>query len=475
MPLIAGLDIGSTSVKISLLDTISHQIVATNSKKYEFKVNEEIRVKHPEYCQQNVSEIIGCIHETLATFDDQQRSTITMISICGQMHGCVLWNNDSYLNYYSKRGQFDIDDSRVSDLYNWQDMRCTDKFIASLPKPHSYADRISTGFGCATIFWLTIYEKQFVQKFNSSATIMDFIVTIICGLKHPVMSTQNAMSWGYFDPIGHKFNENLLKNNGFPVHLLPTVSKCGSIAGKTVFNWLGIPVGTPVLVAMGDMQCATYVNLRHNPNSAVINISTSMQLSVLNNKNFTPESKSVSKYKSIDYFPYFDDTYLSVAASLNGGNVLQHIINFIKDLIEDITGIKVPDNQIWHKIFQLHQNQETDISDNNLLVKPTLFGERHDPSLKASIVNISKNVKINKIIEAFCNGIIDNVFEMMPIEYIKENNITQVIGTGTVLIKNPIMRGMLETKLEIPIVYIENSDADVGAVWVAFDYIFNTQ
>ncbi|CAG2104277.1 unnamed protein product, partial [Medioppia subpectinata] len=271
------------------------------------------------------------------------------------MHGCVLWDNQSYYEYTAKSGELKVSQTNgVSDLYNWQDSRCDHQFIASLPTPDSYATRVSSGFGCATIFWINKHSPQLLSQFNSGGTVMDFIVAVLCGLKRPVMSTQNAMSWGYFDPIVHSWNEYILKANDFPIHLLPIVKKSGSVAGETQFNWLGIEAKTPVLVALGDMQCATYANLRDNPNNAVLSISTSMQMSVLMDKSFTPvKSKTISN-SSIDYFPYFDDSYLSVAASLNGGNVLQHLVQFVRNTIKDMADIELSDEQIWAKIFQLH-------------------------------------------------------------------------------------------------------------------------
>lgn len=39
-------------------------------------------------------------------------------------------------------------------------------------------------------------------------------------------------------------------------HLLPRVSSSPSIAGHLVSEWMGVPAGTPVSVAMGDNQCS---------------------------------------------------------------------------------------------------------------------------------------------------------------------------------------------------------------------------
>ena len=33
----------------------------------------------------------------------------------------------------------------------------------------------------------------------------------------------------------------------------------------------------------------------------------------------------------VQYFPYFEDSYLAIAASLNGGNVLAHFVTMLQD------------------------------------------------------------------------------------------------------------------------------------------------
>lgn len=47
-----------------------------------------------------------------------------------------------------------------------------------------------------------------------------------------------------------------LQGARFPVHLLPTVVQVPCVAGLLKENWHGIREGTPVGVAMGDLQCS---------------------------------------------------------------------------------------------------------------------------------------------------------------------------------------------------------------------------
>lgn len=56
-------------------------------------------------------------------------------------------------------------------------------------------------------------------------------------------------------------------------------------------------------------------------NFTVLNISTSAQLTYAMPADFKPPD-SPQLASSISYFPYFEESYLAVAASLNGGNVL---------------------------------------------------------------------------------------------------------------------------------------------------------
>lgn len=47
-----------------------------------------------------------------------------------------------------------------------------------------------------------------------------------------------------------------LERAEFPVQLLPKVTHAPCIAGALRGNWYGIPEGTPLGIAMGDLQCS---------------------------------------------------------------------------------------------------------------------------------------------------------------------------------------------------------------------------
>uniref|UniRef100_A0A915JSK5 Sedoheptulokinase n=1 Tax=Romanomermis culicivorax TaxID=13658 RepID=A0A915JSK5_ROMCU len=183
------------------------------------------------------------------------------------MHGCLLWSkkiftpkerNDQDIVEWICAGDYS---GLLSNLVTWQDERINESFLKTLPLPNSY-QRIYSGFGCATLFWLSRNEPDFVRKFDHCGTIVLNIGT----------SSQIAFQ---------------LKENFTPPKVHPA--------------------------SYGDFM-------------------SSQQLS---------ES-------SITYFPYFNDRYLAVAASLNGGNVIMEFARILSDWISEITGTlgKNPDKSV---------------------------------------------------------------------------------------------------------------------------------
>jgi len=87
-------------------------------------------------------------------------------------------------------------------LITWQDQRCTRDFLDSLPRGKTNnVPQLSTGFGCASLFWLARNNRDLVRQYDCAGTVQDFLVAKLCELDKPVMSTHNAVSWGYCDAI----------------------------------------------------------------------------------------------------------------------------------------------------------------------------------------------------------------------------------------------------------------------------------
>ncbi|KAK7925689.1 hypothetical protein WMY93_007999 [Mugilogobius chulae] len=376
------------------------------------------------------------------------------------MHGVVFWKARSGCDWSSKNFFVAKD---TSELITWQDRRSDNDFIATLPKPDSHLS-LATGFGCVTIFWFLKHRPRFLEGFTTAGTIQDYVVSMLCGLETCVMTPQNAGSWGYFNTSTNQWNLEILEAAGFPIRLLPQCIPSGAIAGHTCMDWHGIAAGTPVGAALGDFQCSVY-SCMSTSTDAVLNISTSAQLTHAMPAGFTPPNSPQSN-SPISYFPYFESSYLAVAASLNGGNVLATFVDMLMKWTSEL-GAEIPESSIYEKLIGCALTQNT----NDLNVLPTIFGERHSPLCFGKVTNISpSNLSLGNVTRALCRGIISNLTSMMPAIYLHQAGVTRIVGSGTALARNQVLRQEVEKAFsQISVVYGQNTDSAVGVAMVLCD------
>lgn len=199
---VLAIDLGTSSVKASVVQIFSPNEFSVRTRaKCGYDQDQLVnRALAPGFSQQSVGEILTCVQSVLfqmrCRLGAREWDRISLISLCGQMHGCVLWN--------SRTGE-------VSDNYDWTDGRCDPAFLRSLPTPQSYANVMSSGFACATLFWLQHNQPECLALYDRCSTIMDYLGAKLCGqLDGPtVISAHNAHSWGYFDPVQSKWNVDL--------------------------------------------------------------------------------------------------------------------------------------------------------------------------------------------------------------------------------------------------------------------------
>ncbi|KAI9564353.1 hypothetical protein GHT06_008091 [Daphnia sinensis] len=446
---VLGLDLGTTSVKVCVVDIQSRKVVAKQSKD----------TQAGEGAEQDVSKIISAVHNCIGRIPRDLLKNVTSIGVCGQMHGVLLWNRETAWNTSTTNDRFELGKGQITSLYTWQDSRCTLEFLSEIPKPDSHL-RIASGYGCATLLWKLKHEPEELSLYSCAGTIQDFLVSMLCDLNCPVMSVQNAASWGYFNTQEKTWNLEILKTVNFPIHLLPKVVNPGSVAGSLSKAWCGIPRGTQVLTALGDMQCSVLSTLANEiACTAVLNISTSAQLSFRMPADFTPPNTQ----SSIEYFPYFDDRYLAVAASLNGGNVMAAFVRMLQSWMQDL-GFGVPQSLIWDKMLTLVKHANS--AEQSMTIIPTLFGERHLSAVPAAeVFNInSGNISLGNVAKALFEGLVTNLHNMMSTTLLEQYGVTQLVGTGSALSRNqPLQQQVAAQYKNIPFKTVQEGDASYGA------------
>ncbi|KAJ8412409.1 hypothetical protein AAFF_G00127450 [Aldrovandia affinis] len=455
---VLGMDLGTTSIKVVLLETQSKRI--TDSYTMPTKADSSNTVKHAN--EQDPERIIDTLNQCIAALPRDKLQNVTKIGVSGQMHGVMFWKARTGCTWGRGDAAHMFFPKDTSQLITWQDGRCSSDFLSSLPQPDSHLS-VATGFGCATIFWYLRHRPKFLAEFTIAGTIHDYVVTMLCGLDKCVMSTQNAASWGYFNTSTHQWNLDILKDSGFPVHLLPDPVKSGCHAGLTCSEWHGVPAQTPVGAALGDFQCSVYSCMTDRTN-AVLNISTSAQLTFALPDGFKPPA-TPDPCSPMSYFPYFDDCYLAVAASLNGGNVMAAFVEMLTAWMKEL-GLDVGDTSIYSQLIKAALDQES----SDLQVSPTILGERHNTTCLGLVSNISaSNVSLGHVTRALCRGIMDNLATMLPPQTLLESGVKQIMGSGSALSRNEVLRQEAERAFPLPVLYGKDVDSAVGAAMFVND------
>ncbi|XP_039363420.1 sedoheptulokinase isoform X2 [Mauremys reevesii] len=426
---VLGIDLGTTSVKAALVIETEQGQIVTQSCSRETQAQADSPAAGAQGMEQDVQKIIKALNECLAAFPQEHLQRVSRIGISGQMHGVVFWKTNQGCKWAKSGTGHTFQPGEVSHLITWQDGRCSSSFLSSLPQPQSHLS-LATGFGCATIYWYLKNSPDCLKPYDAAGTIHDYVVAMLCDLERPLMSVQNAASWGYFNSRSKSWNTEILRESGFPLDLLPEVGDPGDIAGRMPHDWHGIPKGTEVGIALGDFQCSVYSCMTERTD-AVLNISTSAQLTVPMPLGFQPP-ETPDSLSAVAYFPYFD-------------------------------GYEVLESNVYTQMINAALAQ----NDTRLSICPTVFGERHMPEQLASVTSITaSDLSLGHVTRALCHGIIQNLHSMLPFQHLKEAGVKRILGSGSALSRNEVLKQEVEKIFPFPVIYGKDVDAAMGAAMV---------
>lgn len=190
---VLGLDIGTSTVKAALVERGG----LTVYKEHFEQTNAATPCRVAGGDEQSVAAILSSLDVLMRKFSKEDLEQVAGIGISGQMHGCVLWKDEQVR--LTEQNLLVGSEGACSSLVTWQDGRCSEKFLSSQLPHSSTSAPIRSGYGCATLFWLSRDQPDIAQVFNKAGTVMDLVVWMLCGGGKVLMSDQNAASWGYFD------------------------------------------------------------------------------------------------------------------------------------------------------------------------------------------------------------------------------------------------------------------------------------
>ena len=422
---ILGIDIGTTSISVVIIDIKENQVLETHTVANISKLSTDSDLSECDvtWISDRAKQII---HEFVELYPN-----ITSIGITGQMHGVV---------YVDENGR------AISPLYTWQDGRGNRIYGQNI----TYCEEILKRTGC-TVFSGHAFSTLFYNQINhlepkrakTFCTIMDYIAMNLVGNTSPLMHPTNAASFGLYDVQKNCFLNEAIGKLELSHLALPKIAKEGEI--------VGFYYNIPVSVAIGDNQASFYGSVKKEDTSVLVNFGTGSQISVV-------LDSIIDFNENLEVRPYLFGKYLLCGSALCGGNAYSILEKFFFKYAEAV--MENPNSQygIMNELAQKYYSKER-----TLKVATQFCGTRKAPELRGTITQIDhENFTPENLILGTLQGMVDELktyFEYMNLEHI-----TELVASGNAVQKNPILKVMLRDTFDLNVELTSSmEEAAIGA------------
>ncbi len=449
---VVGLDLGTTSICASLVDGETGEVLDVAKTENFFAVKSAHaweRLQDPEKILAKAQELL----EVLVT----KHSLIGGIGVTGQMHGIV------YL---------DAVGNALSPLYTWQDGRGDLPFgegktyASFLTEKAGYP--LATGYGAVTHFY-NLKNKLIPTQAVVFCTIQSYVAMKLAELREPKIHVSDAARLGFFALSEGVFDCEALQAVGMQANFFPSVTGELEIIGKT-------PLGTPVVVAIGDNQASFLGSVQEIKGSILVNVGTGSQISV-----FSEKPEMYVQASGVETRPLTKDGFLLVGASLSGGLAYALLEAFFRSVIE-MAGLSCPSGQSLYPCMNalgldfanLNKNKSND-KKNRLVIGTQFSGTRERPEQRGFIENLGlENFTPQHFIVGVLEGIVEELYKMYQgMKGVGNADFSAIlpsmlIGSGNGLRQNSFLQQLFSEKFGLPLkIPAHQEEAAYGAALAA--------
>jgi len=437
MATVAGIDIGTTSIGLTILDAedgrlrrnlcCAHEAALASKRSWE-------RMQDP-------ARILALVQRMIRECGDDW-SHVKAIGLSSQMHGIV---------YVDDRGE------AVSPLYTWQDGRGS----LTAEDGQSYAVRLQAasgyplagGYGAVTLYH-QVENGEVPRSAARLCTIGDYIGMRLCGKTKPLVDATNAAGIGLYDAAGGVFDRFAAEKAGLPAKLFPAVAQDGAVLGQT-------PDGQAVVCAIGDNQASFLGAVPSLEGHVLVNIGTGSQLSVYSREPASPGGGWERR-------PFPGGGYLLVYAALGGGKSYAMLERFYREVVRVFAATKTEEPQAG-ALYARMNGLALDALTRGLAlpqVDARFFGSRESPQAKGLIDGIDEDDwTVGQLTAGWLSGILDELLGAMgriPGELAAA--LHTVVGSGNGIRANPAMQLLLREMSGLPLLLPEaREEAAFGA------------
>jgi sugar (pentulose or hexulose) kinase len=373
MPLVLGLDLGTTKITAVAVDTRSGELAAccTLPNHADITAAADKSRGYSEWDARRIVETACACLKGVAETLGKRGGEAAGLGITGQQHGMIL-----------------VDErlEALTPFINWQDRRANQHIpgttqtyveraldLAGQDAPQRAGCRLAAGYLATTLFWMK--ETGALSANGTACFLMDLVGATLTGVK-PVTDATCGASSGLFNVAAGNWDADLLRALGLPRTLLPDVRPSGAFLGGltgSMASTTGLPQGLPVFVGIGDHQ-AGFLGSVGDPAAAVfVNVGTGAQVATYTDR-YTWDP-------ILETRPFPRGGYLLVSAGLCGGATYAVLERFFH-----LVGSQILGAELREPLFPLMNKLAAEIpaGAGGLRCEPFFVGTRVHPELRAS-------------------------------------------------------------------------------------------
>jgi len=459
MPIVLGIDIGTTSITALAVDSADGGVLArhTAANQAEQTAPADKARGRSEWDVGRMAENAGRCLAAAAGELGSRRSELAGIGITGQQHGVVV-----------------VDDQLVplTPLVNWQDRRGDDTMpggsrsyvqeAAARAGPEAARRtgcRLATGYLAVTLFWLR--ENGLLPRHGTACFVMDYFAALLTG-RPPATDATCAASSGAFDVVAGAWDAAILDALGLPFSLFPPARPSGALLGglaDSLATATGLPTGLPVHVGIGDNQASFLGSVAEPRSSALVNVGTGAQAVVFTEQfHYDPH---------LETRPFPGGGYLLVSAGLCGGRSYALLERFFRDVARQFFQVDRPE-LLYEAMNRLAESVPRGAG--GLRCEPYFTGSRLDPDLRATWSGMSaENFTPAHLTRALLEGLaraLHDGFERVTRG--AQLACQRLVGAGNGLRENRVLARIVAEEFGMPLsVPQHREEAAFGAVLLA--------
>jgi len=309
--LLLGIDVGTSSIKVSLVDSQTQQSVA--SAQYP-DTETEIKSLKSGWAEQSADMWWQHVQEAIkrvGTRDNVTLADVGAIGIAYQMHGLVVVDKNKNL---------------LRDSIIWCDSRAVpygEKAFKAIGEGNALSHLLNSpgNFTAAKLAWVKENEPEIYKSIDKVMLPGDFIAMKLTG---DVTTSSSALSEGVFwDFQKDGLSEEVMNYFEFDPAFIPTVNPVFSAHGllqKEVANSLGLRQGIPVTYKAGDQpNNALSLNVL-KPGEVAATAGTSGVIYGVSDQLTYDQQSRVNTFAHVNHAT--DDKHLGVLLCINGTGIL---------------------------------------------------------------------------------------------------------------------------------------------------------